>query len=207
MKVPHWGIFFAFDVCLSYNIVLMKKRSLSYYLGTFFIIASLIGFVFIFYPVLSAYIFPRQLTAQEKSQSFILTIPTIKAEGVVLINVDPFNKDEYMDALKRGIAHAKNTSLPGERGTVFLFAHSSGMPWEITRYNSVFLRLNELQLNNEIKIMYEGKEYTYVVKNKKEVFPTEVNYLLKESKHHLILQTCTPIGTDWKRLLIFADIK
>ncbi len=185
----------------------MKKRSISYYLGTILIIASLFGFVLIFYPVLSAYFFPRQLTAQEKSQSFTLVIPTIKAEGIVLKNVDPFNRDEYMGALKRGIAHAKNTSLPGENGTIFLFAHSSGMPWEITRYNSVFLRLNELKLNDHIKIMYEGKEYSYLVKNKKEVFPTEVNYLLKESKHHLILQTCTPIGTDWKRLLIFADMK
>lgn len=185
----------------------MKSKSILYNLGNVFIIFSVIGFIFIFYPLLSAFLFPPQLSASERSENFILSIPSIKAEGVVIKNVDPFNKDEYTDALKRGIAHAKGTALPGSEGTVFIFAHSSGMPWVQTRYNAVFLRLNELKMNDTIVVTYNGKNYEYKVTDKKEVLPTEVNFLLNKSESDLILQTCTPIGTDWKRLLVFAESK
>ena len=86
------------------------------------------------------------------------------------------------------------------------------MPWEMTRYNTIFLRLGELSVGDEIVITRNGKELKYTVSDKKEVDPSEVNYLLQTDKTEprlnrgkLILQTCTPIGTALKRLLIFAD--
>ena len=182
----------------------MRKKP-TYYLGNFIIFLSLCGLLFIFFPVLTAYLYPPSLTVEERQSGYTLSIPRIKAEGKVIENVDPFQKDEYMSALKKGIAHAKGTSLPSEKGMSFLFAHSSGLPWELTRYNSVFLRLNELQKNDEIAINYKGEKYTYKVADKKEIYPHEVEYLLKQSPYDLILQTCTPIGTDYKRLLIFAQ--
>lgn len=185
----------------------MKRRSFSYYLGTGIIIVSLLGFAFTFYPLIRVYLFPttHPAVAQDKGSEFSLVIPKINAVGLVKENVDPFNTEEYTVALKEGIAHAKGTYLPGEKGTVFLFAHSSGLPWELTRYNTIFLRLGELEKNDSIQINYKGTTYEYKVRETKKVWPNEVNFLLETEKEQLILQTCTPIGTDLKRLLIFAD--
>ena len=183
----------------------MKRNKLFYYLGNFLITISLLGFSYIFYPIFKIYLFPPTIQASLPKSGTYLTIPKIRAQAQVAENVDPFDKTEYERVLKTRIAHASGTSLPGRPGNIFIFAHSSGPPWEQTRYNTIFLRLSELIKGDLIEIQREGKVYKYVVREKKEVLPAEVNYLQNEKKDQLILQTCTPIGTDWKRLLIFAD--
>ncbi len=181
------------------------RHTFFYYLSTFLIIFSVVGFFFTFYPLIKIYFFPSPISAVEaKDFNFYLIIPKIHAQGEVIENVDPSNQEEYDTALKKGIAHAKGTSLPGQHGTIFLFAHSSGAPWEITRYNTIFLRLGELQENDRITLYYKAKKFDYKVITKKEVWPNETQYLQPAEKDELILQTCTPIGTDLKRLLIFA---
>ncbi len=173
-------------------------------MGTILIIFSFIGFAITFYPVVSIYLLPPPIQSVTQNNSFAILIPKIHAAGKVIENVNPWNQSDYTRALKNGIAHAKGTALPGQKGSIFLFAHSSGLPWEITRYNTIFLRLGELRNGDEIKVYYKGKEYKYFVSSKKEVWPNEVNYLINQEKDQLILQTCTPIGTSLKRLLVFA---
>jgi LPXTG-site transpeptidase (sortase) family protein len=155
------------------------------------------------------YLFPpvSPLKANFISKGFFLSIPKIHAYSVVLPNVDPGNEDVYTQALKQGIAHAKGTALPGEKGTVFLFAHSSGAPWEITHENTLFLRLPELVRNDMVLLDYKGKRYKYIVIDKKEVWPQDVQYLKYTKNNVLILQTCTPLGTSLKRLLVFAQLQ
>lgn len=182
----------------------MKSKSLSYYIGTILIILSFIGFTITFYPVISIYLFPPPPQTIIKDNYFAIWIPKIKAAGKVIENVNPWDQIEYTRALKKGIAHAKGTALPNQKGSTFLFAHSTGLPWEITHYNTIFLRLGELRNGDEIKVYYKGKEYQYLVSNKKEVWPNELNYLLDQKNDQLVLQTCTPIGTSLKRLLVFA---
>ena len=95
--------------------------------------------------------------------------------------------------------------MPGETGTIFLFAHSSDAPWRLTRYNTVFLRLGGLEPGDEIHITTEKGEFIYRVREKKVVWPNETEYLTNIERDQLILQTCSPVGTDLKRLLVFAD--
>jgi len=183
-----------------------KLDRLLYHLGTVLIMFSLAGFVFIFYPLISAY-FPQKLvTTQASAQGdIIITIPKINAQAQVISNVDPWDERIYDEALKKGVAQAKGTALPGEKGTTFLFAHSSGLPWEMTRMNTIFLRLGELQTGDSIIIQNNGKKLEYKVRETKVVDPSQVHYLLDTKRTQLILQTCTPIGTSLQRLLIFAD--
>ncbi len=110
-----------------------------------------------------------------------------------------------MEALKKGVAQAKGTSLPGEKGTSFLFAHSSGNPLEMNQYNTVFFRLSELVKGDDVIIFRDGVRTRYIVREKKVILPSETEYLRKNDKNQLILQTCTPVGTNLKRLLVFAD--
>lgn len=188
------------------------KNKLLFHLGNALILLSVAGFVFTLYPLFIVYFGPehtvQKITAQKGT---FITIPKIHAQSKVVENVDPWNQSVYDEALKDGVAHAKDTSLPGQKGTSYLFAHSSGMPWELTHQNTIFLRLGELQNGDTIEIVRNGKTVTYNVTGKKEVDPSEVHYLLDNQKaesrlgrNQLILQTCTPIGTSLRRLLIFA---
>lgn len=183
------------------------KKSINwfYHLGNVLITISLFGFLYIFYPLAQIYFFPITPPSLSSMQGTYLSVPKIKAYAPVVEQVDPFDEPVYQKALKSGVAHAQGSSLPGQNGTVYIFAHSSGSPWEITRLNTIFLRLGELQKGDKIEIQKDKKVYRYKVREKKEVMPSEISYLINTTQNQLILQTCTPIGTDWRRLLVFAD--
>ena len=174
-------------------------------LGNFLLLGGILLFVYIYYPLALLYFVPHKIDPELKKQGFVIEIPKIKTESQIIENVDAFNRSIYDQALEKGIAHAENSKLPGENGTIFLFAHSSGPPWNQTRHNTVFLKLGKLETGDIVTIYRKGKKFNYSVREKKEVWPGEVNYLLDTKKDQLILQTCTPIGTDLKRLLVFAD--
>lgn len=175
-----------------------------YFLGNLLIVLSLVILIFIYYPIFLTYFNPPSLK-EEFKEGFYITIPKIKAQAKVITNVDPWNETVYRSQLKKGVAHAKGTVLPGQAGSSFLFAHSSDSPWNLSRYNTIFLRLGEVEEGDQIIINKEGQEFKYRVREKKVVWPKETRYLTEEVRNQLILQTCTPIGTAFKRLLIFAD--
>lgn len=183
-----------------------KKFNLTYFLGNAFIAFPLFFLAFIYYPVIQIYLFPHTpelKTTQEKS--FYIEIPKISARLPIIQNIDPFDESEYSKALQKGVALSKTTPFQNKDSPLFIFGHSSGAPWEITRYNTAFLRLNELNKGDNITINKNGKKYYYKVVDKKIVSPTEIQYLKDIKKDQLILQTCYPLGTDFQRLLIFAQ--
>ena len=59
------------------------------------------------------------------NKDFSIIIPKIGAVAPIIEDVDPFNPDKYLPALKKGAAHAAETSKPGENGNVYVFAHST----------------------------------------------------------------------------------
>ena len=164
--------------------------------GSLLMIASLGLLTIIYLPVLMAYL-PNENKILDSS--FDISIPKIDANAPIIDNVDPWKKSEYEEALKKGVARAKGYHN-------FLFAHSSLPPWQMTRTNTPFLRLGELKNGDQIIIHRGGKEYVYKVVGKKEIWPNQVEVLIDSSRDLLILQTCTPLGTDLKRLLIFAKL-
>lgn len=169
------------------------------------ILFSIIGFGVIFLPIIKAYIAPEPIPDLSQKSGLFLSIPKISAYAPIIKNIDPWDENEYRRALKFGIAHAKGSSLPGEDGRTFLFAHSSDVPWRMTRTNTPFLRLGELNSGDSVYIYNDGKKNEYRVYDKKEVSPSEVEYLNSPIQgEDLVLQTCTPIGTALRRLLVFA---
>jgi len=141
-----------------------------------------------------------------KSSKFSIVIPKIGANENVISNVDPSNKDEYLRALSRGVAHAKGTSFPGLGETTYLFAHSADNFWNVGRYNAVFYLIGKLNAGDEIDIFFQGVRYKYFVEKKEVVNPEQVEFITRQrgQGEELILQTCYPPGTTWKRLLVFA---
>lgn len=173
-----------------------KGWSLNRLMGDFLILFSLILLIWIYFPILQLYLLPPATDLHESS--YYISIRKINARSPIIENVDPWNEKEYKEALKKGVAQARGFDN-------FLFAHSSLPPWEMTRTNTPFLRLGELKNGDQIIIHKDGKDTVYTVFDKIEVWPNQVGNLV-DKDDQLILQTCTPIGTDLKRLLVFARI-
>lgn len=140
--------------------------------------------------------------------NFSIIIPKIGANSRILPSVDVTNESVYLEALKKGVAHAAGTAYPGEGGHVFLFAHSTDYFWNVGTYNAVFYLLGKLTEGDEIDLFYQGRRNVYKVIGTQIVDPSQVDYLTrKTNKEFLTLQTCWPPGTTLKRLLVFATRK
>lgn len=136
---------------------------------------------------------------------FSIVVPKIGANARILPNVDASDEKVYLEALKKGVGHAMGTAFPGEGGHVFLFAHSTDYWWNVGSYNAVFYLLGKLIKGDDINVFHKGQRYVYKVIETKVVDPSEVEYLTrKTNQEFLTLQTCWPLGTTFKRLLVFA---
>jgi len=150
---------------------------------------------------------PKEQIIVPKATQFSIVIPKINANANVIPNVDPGNEPEFQDALQNGVAHAKGTVFPGHKGNIYLFAHSTDNWWNVGRYNAVFYLLKDVSIGDAAIVYFENVRHNYVVTDSKIVDPTDVSYLVDSQKspdETLILQTCWPPGTTWKRLLVFA---
>ena len=175
------------------------------WLGNILIVVSLSGLLFIYYPILKELLFPPHFTKSQMDKiQFSIDLPSINVFSPIIPNVDPFNPKDYLAKLEHGVGQAKGTALPGQGKTVYLFAHSSDVPWRITRYNTAFFKLDFIKNGDLIIIRRNGIVYKYKVYDKKTIWPNEISYLTKPQGNILILQTCVPVGTDWQRLLVFA---
>jgi len=140
-----------------------------------------------------------------KDPNFSIIVEKIGADAPIIANVDPSNKQVYMDALRRGVAHALGTSFPGQSGVTYLFAHSTDTIFNVPRFNAVFYLLKDLVPGDRIVIFFDSKRFDYIVSETKITEPEDVSYFtMQTAEQILVLQTCYPPGTTWKRLLVIA---
>lgn len=138
--------------------------------------------------------------------NFSIVIPKIAANSPVIPNINPADRDEYLEALQKGVAHAEGTAFPGEGGHIYLFAHSTDYIWNVGTYNAVFYLLYKLEVGDEVDLFYKGQRFVYKVTGKEIIDPDQVEYITRKTdKEFLTLQTCWPPGTTLKRQLIFAE--
>lgn len=141
-------------------------------------------------------------------QDFGIVIPKLGANAHVIANVNPYDSRAYEYALTKGVAHAKGTSMPGDMGNMFLFAHSSENFYVAMQYNSVFYLINKLENGDEIDVYWRKTKYVYAVTGKKFVGANAVSYLTSSGvTPTLTLMTCWPPGTNSTRLLVFGELK
>lgn len=152
---------------------------------------------------------PKEQILSPIDTEFSIFIGKIGANARIFPNADAANPNDFLPILKKGVAHAKGTVFPGMRGNIYLFAHSTDNFWDIGRYNAIFYLIKNLVPQDEIVIFFQDKRYNYIVSGSKIVESTDVSYITQAQtgKEQLILQTCWPPGTTWKRLLVFAKPK
>lgn len=140
-----------------------------------------------------------------KDTQFSIVIPKLGASARVFPNVDPGDPGAYKPILQMGVAHAKGTVFPGMAGNTYLFAHSADNWWDVGRYNAVFYLLKNLQKGDEVVIFFENERYNYEVTESFIADPSDVSLLVSHpDKQQLILQTCWPPGTTFKRQFVVA---
>ena len=137
-----------------------------------------------------------------------MEIPKIDLKKSITPNVDPSNKDEYMEVIEESVAHGMYTALPYiQDGNTYLFAHSK-ISGNNTPEGGWFTRIDELTSGDIIYITLNEKTYQYTVRNRIIVDPLETEvYTGKsvfEDHNSLTLQTCWPRGTTEKRLIVQA---
>lgn len=138
-------------------------------------------------------------------KSFGIYIPKIQTNASVIPDVDTTNQSEYSSALEKGIAHAKGTSYPNEKGNVFLFAHSAVDFYNQRNYSVYFYLLSELESGDKIYVSYDGKMYQYSVLETKIVSKTDTQYMGEYLEQDtLTLMSCWPSGTNLKRIIVIA---
>ncbi|MFZ2153380.1 MAG: sortase [Microgenomates group bacterium] len=200
-----------------------------FHLGNIILLLSVIYTVYLYFPLAGAVLgywksanSPVAVTADPRlvptpnvateigSTEYSITIPRIGAFANIVKNVSPFDQKEYSRILKDSVvAQAKGSSDVGAGlgKSTFIFAHSTEQGISMVRQNSLFYLLGELKNNDVIFVDKEGEIYTYQVYMQKIVNASEIEYLKYSDPERevLILQTCWPIGTDWKRLLVFGQ--
>jgi LPXTG-site transpeptidase (sortase) family protein len=201
------------------------KKKYIFHTGTFIFLTAIGYLVYLYWPLARSIIAYNNIKNNDKTEiveirkeieekrivkeEFSIRIPKIGAVSDVKIGVSPYDRKEYLPVLENDlVAQARDTSLPGQKDkAMYLFAHSTRQGLQMVRNNSVFYLLGELKNGDPIFITYNEKLYLYKVYDQKVVSASEVQYLnyKEEGKEILILQTCWPLGTDWKRLLIFAE--
>jgi LPXTG-site transpeptidase (sortase) family protein len=112
---------------------------------------------------------------------------------------------DIQKSLEDGVVHYPGTARPGQAGNFFVTGHSSYYPWAEGDYKSVFARLPELNVGDEYWVYYGGDRHRYIIKEKREVRPTNVSVLDQPLDERMsTLMTCTPVGTTLRRLVLRA---
>jgi LPXTG-site transpeptidase (sortase) family protein len=137
----------------------------------------------------------------------LLVLPKFDIQAPIW-TVDSENKTKIYDRLKKGVVIYPTTSYPGGEYSIIL-GHSSRYPWEPGKYKAVFSLLNELIPGDRIYVFWKQKPLVYEVVAKEIFLPypkgewyTENIFPPNSNEKTLILQSCWPVGVDYKRIAI-----
>ncbi len=136
-----------------------------------------------------------------------LNVPIVIPPRTALLAEDWKQLEEDIQrSLQDGVVHYPGTAVPGQAGNFFITGHSSYFPWAPGSFKSVFARLGELHVGDEYWVYYGGDRYRYVIREKKEIKPSDVSVLDQPLSERIgTLMTCTPVGTTLRRLILVAQ--
>jgi len=130
-----------------------------------------------------------------------LSVPALGVRGAPVFDSDA------PQALDSGVAHVPETSMPWDGGAqrnVYLAAHRLG--YEGTGSRLLFYELDRLGKGDEVVLEGRGGTYRYRVTEKLVVDPWDSWVMGQVRGRDMVsLQTCTPIPTFERRLVVRAD--
>jgi LPXTG-site transpeptidase (sortase) family protein len=144
------------------------------------------------------------------NKDMALSISSLGINGInITSNVESYDDKVYNLQLKRGLAHFKGTPLPGDGGNSFVYGHSAVPNFFTSHQNlpeTIFSKLEKVELGTEVHITRDGKVLKYIVRTKKIIDPNDFSVLQSNGdKETVTLMTCWPIGVPEKRLIVVAE--
>lgn len=132
-------------------------------------------------------------------------IPVVRISSEALVRRDwGALEAEMQSALRSGVVHYPGTSFPGQSGNIAITGHSSYFPWDPGRFKDVFALLHDVVVGDNIVMYWDQKKYVYEIEEIKVVLPEDIEVLKQTPDERLTLITCTPVGTNLKRLVVIA---
>lgn len=131
----------------------------------------------------------------------VISIPKLNVNAPVVYEPS-IEEAKIQKSLQNGVVHYATTAKPGEPGNSVFVGHSSNDWWEPGNYKFVFVLLDKLAPGDTFSLNYGGRKYIYEVTDSKVVEPTDLSVLAPTVEPMATLITCTPPGTNWKRLIV-----
>jgi LPXTG-site transpeptidase (sortase) family protein len=143
-------------------------------------------------------------------QAYTLEVPALGINAPIIIEPSTTQGAIYKQ-LEKGVVHYGSSPLPGDYGTAIILGHSSSPQFYKGSYATVFAGLSKLAEGNEIKITRNGETFTYKITKTLTFSPKTVSdYELGEfsftNTKSIILMSCWPVGTNYKRVAVKADL-
>ncbi len=140
---------------------------------------------------------PQAITVPDKlsdRRPYRLSIPRMELDTPVK---EVFVEDGVWQVADYAAGYHHGTALPGDKGNMVMAGHAG---WR----GSVFRHLDKLQAGDALFVEAGGWVYTYQVRERMHVWPTQVEVMQPTPTPVLTLITCT----DWdtKRLVVIADL-
>ncbi len=130
--------------------------------------------------------------AQKSAPATRIVIPKINVDAPIIDGVT-------WEDLKKGVGHLPGSANPGERGNLYLAAHND-------IFGEIFRYLEKLEPGDRYYIYAGDTKYTYEVREKRIINPTDVEVMLPTTGPVSTLQTCYPYLIDTHRLVVIADL-
>lgn len=152
----------------------------------------------------------KNVSPKSLSDTATLVIDSIGIHAPIVFNV-PDNNDLIYNNLEKGVVHYTNTPKPGEPGAAIILGHSSAYPWYKGDYGAVFALLSKLKVGDRFYVQYDDNR-TFVYEMSQAIIfnPFENDQRLTDIQNatgsSLILISCYPVGTNYKRIAIQAQL-
>lgn len=156
-------------------------------------------------PPLNLEIYPTDMRLIVPRINQNLPVVGVKNENLIARKWEQLESD-IQKALRNGVIHYPGTALPGDNGNVVVTGHSSYYAWDPGRFKDVFALLHDVKMGDKIVVYFNQKKFIYEVNKIKVVWPKDVDVLGPAPVEQLTLITCTPIGTNLKRLIVQARL-
>lgn len=141
----------------------------------------------------------------------VLIISDIGISAPIVFGAGSNTKNIYNN-LENGVVHYSDTPKPGMNGVSIILGHSSAYPWYKGAYGSVFALLGKLKTGDKIYVKYnDGQTFVFHVKQSIIFSPFNKDSRLaeieKKEKPTLVLISCWPVGTNYKRIAVEAELQ
>lgn len=121
----------------------------------------------------------------------IIEIPTINLKQGVVDSTSNFRSINY------AISVDKHSNYPNEKGNFILYAHSGNS------HISYFRKLNQVNINDNVYVYYNGVKYQYSIYDKYDIEKTgKAKVKLSKEDNYITLITCNPNRKGYQVIVV-----